>query len=80
MAGASGGTSTATMVACCAHHVTDILPLVGLSAATTFLADYKAPFMLIGRVMDLVGLVIALQAIREARLSFRLAPIKGQGR
>ena len=30
MAAASGGTSTAAMIACCAHHVTDVLPLLGL--------------------------------------------------
>jgi hypothetical protein len=77
MAGLGGGTSTVAMVACCAHHVTDILPLVGLSAATTFLANYKAPFMLIGLAMNLVGIGIALRTIRKARLSFRLAPIEG---
>ena len=77
MAGAGGGTSAVAMVACCAHHVTDILPLVGLSAATTFLANYKAPFMLIGLAMNLVGIGIALRTIRKASLSFRLAPIEG---
>jgi hypothetical protein len=76
MAGAGGGTSTAAMVACCAHHVTDVLPLVGLSAATTFLANYKVPFMLLGLAMNLVGIGIALRTIRKARLSFRLAPIE----
>ncbi len=66
MAGAGGGTSTAAMVACCAHHVTDTLgvPLVGLSAATTFLANYKVPFMLLGLAMNLVGIVIALSNIK----------------
>jgi len=77
MAGAGGGTSTAAMVACCAHHVTDILPLVGLSAATTFLANYKVPFMLLGLAMNMVGIVIAVRTIRKARLSFQLSPIEG---
>ena len=27
MTGVSGSTSTATMIACCAHHLTDVLPL-----------------------------------------------------
>jgi len=48
--------------------------LVGLSAATTFLANYKVPFMLLGFAMNLVGIGIALRTIRKARLSFRLAP------
>ncbi len=76
MAGASGGTSTAAMVACCAHHVTDILPLAGLSAATTFLANYQVPFMLLGLAMNLAGVGIALRAIRTVGLSFRRAPIE----
>ena len=79
MAGAGGSTSTVARVACCVHHVTDTLcvPLVGLSAATTFLANYKVPFMLLGFAMNLVGIGIALRTIRKARLSFRLAPIEG---
>jgi hypothetical protein len=43
--GSSVGVSTAAMVACCAHHLTDVLPLLGLSAATVFLAEYKVPFL-----------------------------------
>ncbi len=31
--GASGTTSTLAMAACCAHHVTDVLPILGLTAA-----------------------------------------------
>ncbi|MGZ9221507.1 MAG: hypothetical protein ACXW4Q_05320, partial [Anaerolineales bacterium] len=30
MMGASGGTSATAMVACCIHHVTDVLPILGL--------------------------------------------------
>ena len=38
MMGAGSGTSTAAMVAGCPHHVADLLPLLGLSAAASFLA------------------------------------------
>ena len=44
--GTSGGTSVTAMVACCLHHVTDVLPVLGLSAAATFLTRYQRPFML----------------------------------
>ncbi len=68
LAGAGGGTSTAAMVACCAHHVTDVLPLVGLSAAATFLAEYRIPFMLAGLATNLVGIgVISALILRERR-------------
>lgn len=63
--GAGGGTSTAAMVACCAHHVADVLPLLGLSAAASFLAAYKLPFMLIGLAMNLIGIVVIVRAIRK---------------
>jgi hypothetical protein len=45
------------MVACCLHHVTDVLPVLGLSAAATFLTRYQRPFMLFGLGMNLVGIV-----------------------
>ena len=50
--GTSGGTSVTAMVACCLHHVTDVLPILGLSAAATFLTRYQRPFMLIGLGMN----------------------------
>jgi len=63
--GAGGGTSTVAMVACCAHHVADLLPLLGLSAAASFLAAYKIPFMLIGLAMNVAGIAVILRAIRR---------------
>ena len=65
MMGAGGGTSMAAMVACCAHHVADVLPLLGLSAAASFRAAYKVPFMLIGLAMNLIGIVVIVRAIRK---------------
>ena len=65
MLGTGGGTSTAAMVACCLHHVTDLLPLLGLSAAASFLAAYKIPFMLVGLAMNLTGIGAILRAIRR---------------
>ena len=64
---AGGGVSTVAMVACCAHHVADVLPLVGLTAAATFLASWKIPFMAIGLMTNLLGILIMLREIRKAR-------------
>lgn len=77
LAGAGGGTSTAAMVACCAHHVTDVLPLLGLSAAATFLAEYRIPFMVVGLVTNLAGIgVIGYLILRQRR---RLAQCELEG-
>jgi copper chaperone CopZ len=68
LAGAGGTTSTAAMVACCAHHVTDVLPLLGLSAAAAFLAEYRIPLMLVGLVTNLIGIgVISFLILRQRR-------------
>src|SRR3990172_3284758 len=58
--GAGGTTSTIAMVACCAHHVTDVLPILGLTAAATFLAEYQTGFMLVGLGTTFVGIAVML--------------------
>jgi len=63
--GAGGGTSTVAMVACCLHHVSDLLPLLGLSAAASFLSAYKIPFMLVGLARNAVGIFVIVRTIRR---------------
>lgn len=64
---AGTGTSVAAMLACCAHHVADLLPLVGLSAAAVFLNEYKTPLLLLGLAMNLLGIVVIARQLRIAR-------------
>jgi hypothetical protein len=74
---ASGGVSTFAMIACCAHHVAEALPLLGLTAAATFLANWKTPFMIVGLISNLIGIAVMLSIIlRERRrvMQFRIAP------
>jgi len=63
LTGASGGTSTAAMVACCAHRVADVLPFIGLSAAAGFLAAWKVPFMIVGLTFSLAGVAVIVNKI-----------------
>lgn len=65
--GTSGGTSVTAMVACCLHHVTDVLPVLGLSAAATFLTRYQRPFMLAGLGMNIVGILVMLVVLYRER-------------
>lgn len=68
LTGMSGTTSTVAMVACCAHHVADVLPILGLTAMATFLAEYRIAFMLIGLGTTLMGIVVMLVILfRERR-------------
>jgi hypothetical protein len=67
MMGASGATSTTAMVACCIHHVTDVLPILGLSAAASFLTRYQRPFMGFGLAMNMIGIGIMLWVLYRER-------------
>ncbi len=66
---ASTGTSTVAMVACCAHHLADVLPILGLSGAAIFLNDYKVPLLWLGILMNLAGIVYLVMKIRTQRRS-----------
>ena len=67
MTGAGGTTSTLGMVACCAHHVTDVMPILGLSAAASFLAEYQTLFMFIGLGTTIVGILVMVRILIRAR-------------
>lgn len=67
LTGASGGMSTAAMVACCAHHVTDVLPILGLTAAAAFLAQYRTAFMVVGLGTTLLGIFVMLLILWKER-------------
>jgi hypothetical protein len=64
---ASTGTSTAAMLACCAHHLVDVAPVIGLSGAAIFLNAYKTPLLWLGIVMNLVGILYLARKIHQAR-------------
>ena|SRR3989338_9977504 len=57
MMAASSATSTISMIACCAHHLTDIAPILGLSAVSVWLTAYQQPLLLIGIFSNLAGII-----------------------
>lgn len=71
MMGASSGTSVTSMVACCLHHVTDVLPILGLSAAATYLTRYQRPFMLVSLGLNLIGIIFMLVVLYRERQKLR---------
>ena len=58
------GTGTAisgiAMIACCAHHIIEFLPILGLSAAALFLTEYQEEFLIIGVLSNLFGIIMML--------------------
>jgi hypothetical protein len=73
MTGAGTGTSTLGMIACCAHHLTDLAPLLGLSGATGFssaigfLTEWKYALIAIGLVTNAFGIGVTLRTIFRSR-------------
>jgi hypothetical protein len=71
--GAGTGTSTLGMLACCAHHLTDIAPLLalagasGLSGAIGFLTEWKYAFIGLGLIMNAIGIVVTKRTIRKSK-------------
>ena len=69
---ASGGISAGSMAACCAHHLADVLPLLGLSGLAIFLVRYQLFFITVGVLSNIVGITIMLETIQRHGLSDRL--------
>ncbi len=73
MAGTGTGTSTLGMIACCAHHLTDVAPLVGLtgasglSGAIGFFTEWKYAFIALGLGMNAIGIIVTLRTIRRSK-------------
>lgn len=65
---AAGGMSTTAMVACCAHHLSDVLPLIGLSAAAVVLVKYQLLFIIMGVLSSVVGIVFMLSIVQQHSL------------
>lgn len=63
----SSGTSAASMVACCAHHLSEVLPIIGLSGFSIFLTRYQVPIIIFGIMMNLLGIFYMLKTISKIK-------------
>lgn len=62
MPAANSAVSIVGMVACCAHHLTDVIPILGLSALSLWLTVYQRPLLIIGIISNLVGIIYLIKA------------------
>ncbi len=67
MAGASVGTSGAAMAACCAHHLAEIFPLLGLAGAAAVVTDYQDWFLGLGVAMNTIGVIYMYAKLNQHR-------------
>jgi len=66
--GGGAGASAVGMIACCAHHVADLVPFLGVSGAAAFLYDYKLWFVLVGVGVNALGVIVAARRLRRTPL------------
>ena len=53
---ASGTTSTAAMISCCAHYLVNVTPVLGATGLVTFAAQYQVEFFWIGLAFNAAGI------------------------
>ena len=70
---ASGGVSAGAMLACCSHYLTNILPIVGVSALSMFLTRYQTSFLVLGIFSNLAGTAYMLYFMQRHGLLPRFA-------
>lgn len=62
---ASGGISTGSMVVCCLHHLTDVVPFLGFPILAVTLQRYQTFFFLIGVLSNLFGISMMLRMMAK---------------
>lgn len=67
---AVGGTTSGTaMLACCAHHATDVLPFLGLSGVSIFLTQFQKPILLASLGINFLGIYIIFKRLKHKMVS-----------
>ena len=68
MVAVSGTTSTAAMVSCCAHYLTNILPVLGVTGFLTVIAEYQVELFWVGLAFNAAGILyIASKVVQATR-------------
>ncbi len=68
MVAASGTTSTAAMISCCAHYLVNVLPVLGVTGFVTVASQYQVELFWLGLAFNLGGILyIAPKVIKAYR-------------
>ncbi len=65
--GTGGGISGTAVVACCAHLIPTLLPIVGVSAFATAITALRTPLLVAAILSNLAGLYLVVRALARAR-------------
>ena len=76
---ASGGVSTAAMMACCSHYLATVIPTLGVpflsAAAVASIAEYQVYFFLAGVLSCLIGICCLKTFMYNGQWSFYLVSL-----
>ena len=65
--GAGSGASAVGMVACCAHHLADLAPVLGAAGIAGTLFDWRIPVMAAGLLVNLAVIALAGRRLADTR-------------
>ena len=58
--GTSSACSGLSMVACCAHHLADVIPVLGIAGLSLFLTEYQKETLIVGVAVNFIGVIYML--------------------
>ena len=62
----SGTTSTVAMVSCCAHYLSNILPILGVAGFLTIVAQYQIELFWVGLAFNAAGILYIAPTVVKA--------------
>ena len=62
----SGATSTGAMISCCAHYLTNVLPVLGATGVVALVAQYQVELFWVGITFNLAGMFYVGRKVVEA--------------
>lgn len=63
---ASGTTSSAAMISCCAHYLVNLAPVLGASGLVTFATQYQVEFFWVGLAFNAAGIAYIAHRLMKA--------------
>lgn len=63
---ASGTTSTAAMVSCCAHYLVNVAPVLGATGLVAFAAQFQVELFWVGLAFSAAGFAFVLNKVLKA--------------
>ena len=61
-----GTVSSFSMVACCLHHLTDVVPILGLTTVSLLIGQFQELFLLVGLLSNIAGVLILIHESKKA--------------